>query len=126
MESRRTKKAGELMMRQNAEENLEPGSQIDAEYFRTGDRAFCLRCQKPVDLMTYSKSAEFFKTDLEDIRKHAESGDLHRIHNRRGEMMICCNSLFTFFDSRETRPLDPKHPSLRPEEFREEIKKKSA
>lgn len=106
------------MTKQNPKESSETGSPISAEYFRTRDRAFCLKCQKPVDLMTYAKAAEFFKMEVEDILQLAEGGHLHRIHNRRGVMMICGDSLFTFFDSCETRPLDPAHPSLRPEDFK--------
>jgi hypothetical protein len=103
-------------------------SRISANFHRTRGRAFCLKCQKPVDLMAYANAAEFFKTDLEDIEQLAETGQLHRIHNRRGEMMICSDSLFTLFDNRQTRLLKSDHSSLRPENFKDEerIKKKSA
>lgn len=94
-------------------------NRISANFHRTRGRAFCLKCQKPVDLMAYANAAEFFKTDLEDISNLAETGQLHRIHNRRGEMMICSDSLFTFFDSRQTRLLNPDHPSLKPEDFKD-------
>lgn len=119
------------MTKQNPKGSVEAGieaSRISANFHRTKIRAFCLRCQKPVDLMTYSNAAEFFKTDLEDIQELAETGHLHRVHNRRGEMMICSDSLFTLFDSRQTRPLNSDHPSLKPEDFKDEerFKKKSA
>lgn len=85
-------------------------------------------CQKPVDLMAFTYAAEFFKTDLEDIRKLAEAGRLHQVHNRRGETMICPDSLLTLFDGRQTRiyKLDPS--SLNSENLGEEekIQKKSA
>ncbi len=101
---------------------------ISANFHRTRGRAFCLKCQKPVDLMAYANAAEFFKTDLEDIEQLAETGQLHRIHNRRGETMICCDSLFTLFDNRPTRLLKLDYSSLNPENFNEEerVKKKSA
>ena len=94
-------------------------SRISANFHRTRGRAFCLKCQKPVDLMTYPNAANFFKTDLEEIQALAETGHLHRIHNRRGEMMICSDSIFTLFDNRQTRPLDSNHPSLKPEDFKD-------
>jgi hypothetical protein len=102
---------------QPAKENDE--NRISAEFRRTRDRAFCLKCQKPVDLMAYSSAADFFKTDLEDIQGLAETGQLHRIHNRRGEMMICSDSLFTLFDNRQTRPLKSDYPSLKSEDFKD-------
>lgn len=119
------------MTKQNTKGNLDTGIEVNrtsANFHRTKIRAFCLRCQKPVDLMTYSNAAEFFKTDLEDIQGLAETGNLHRIHNRRGEMMICSDSLFTLFDSRQTRLLKPDYSSLKPEDFRDEerVRKKSA
>lgn len=92
-------------------------TRISGEFRRTRDRAFCLKCQKPVDLMGYSNAAEFFKTDLEDIQGLAETGQLHRIHNRRGEMMICSDSLFTLFDTRQTRPLKLDYSTLKSDEF---------
>ncbi len=103
-------------------------SRISANFHRTRGRAFCLKCQKPVDLMAYANAAEFFKTDLEDIEQLAETGQLHRIHNRRGETMICSDSLFTLFDNRQTRILKLEYSSLNPESFKEEenVKKKSA
>ena len=97
-------------------------SRISANFHRTRGRAFCLKCQKPVDLMAFSNAAEFFKTDLEDIEQLAETGQLHRIHNRRGETMICCDSLFTLFDNRQTRILNLDYSSLKPEDFKEEEK----
>ena len=120
------------MTKQDTKGDVDAGNElnrISANFHRTKIRAFCLRCQKPVDLMTYSGAAEFFKTDLEDIQELAETGHLHRVHNRRGEMMICSDSLFTLFDSRQTRLLKlDSSSSLKPEEFKDEerFKKKSA
>lgn len=102
-------------------------NRISANFHRTRGRAFCIKCQKPVDLMAYGNAAEFFKTDLEDIEQLAETGQLHRIHNRRGETMICCDSLFTLFDNRQTRIYKLDRSLLNPEDFeKEKVKKKSA
>jgi hypothetical protein len=73
---------------------------------RHSGSAVCPICEKPVDLMDPAEAARCFKTDEQDIEFLAKSGDIHRIHNRRGEVMICCNSLFACFDKRPTRLLD--------------------
>ena len=67
---------------------------------------FCPKCKKPVELLTFSRSAGLFKTDDQDIEFLAKRGDLHRLHNRNGELLICSNSLFDCFDTRKTRLLD--------------------
>jgi hypothetical protein len=74
---------------------------------RLSDHAFCPVCQKLIRLVTFTDAALIFKTDEEDITSQAESLKLHRVHNRRGNVMICTDSLFSYFDERETRPLRP-------------------
>jgi len=74
--------------------------------FRRTASAFCPACEKPVQLLSFSRAADMFNTDSQDINFLAKRGDLHRIHNRRGELMICSISLFDCFDTRETRLLD--------------------
>lgn len=73
---------------------------------RRSDKAFCIVCDKPVDLLGFQASADLFNTDLQDIEFLAGQAEVHRIHNRRGEVMICSDSLFTRFDERPTRLLD--------------------
>lgn len=68
--------------------------------------AHCPKCEKPVDLMSIADAARCFKTDEQDIEFLIKTGRVHGLHNRRGEVMICCNSLFTCFDSRPTRLLN--------------------
>ena len=63
--------------------------------------------------MSYDAAAKLFKTDRQDIAFLAESCRLHRVHNQRGKVMICTLSLFDYFESRETRPLDPNVPESR-------------
>jgi hypothetical protein len=72
---------------------------------RRRNHAFCPVCEKLVKLMSFSDSATAFKTDESDINQLAEKRQLHRLHNRRGKVMICADSLFRCFDNRQTRPL---------------------
>ncbi len=90
---------------------------INVNLFRTADGAFCLKCEKPVRLVDYGQAAECFKTDVGDIFELAESRQLHRLHNRRGATMICAESLFTLFESRQTRCLKPDFLSFNPADF---------
>ena len=84
-------------------------SERNIPYFpRTRNRAFCPRCDKPVDLVRFDEAAAFYKTQISDITALSETGDLHRIHNSKGEVLICSDSLFAEFDRRETRKLDMK------------------
>jgi hypothetical protein len=78
-------------------------TRIRATPYRTADRALCLLCEKPVKLLSFSEAAELFKTDGEEIENLAQTGKLHRIHNNRGTVMICAESLFCLFDSRPTQ-----------------------
>jgi hypothetical protein len=84
---------------------------VRATPFRTENRAFCPTCQKPVDLMSIEKTAEFYKTNVEEIKSLTHNTVLHPIHNNRGNLMICAESLFAFFERRETQLLDPSYVS---------------
>jgi hypothetical protein len=73
---------------------------------RRTDKAYCIACDKPVDLLGFQASADLFNTDRQDIEFLAGQAAIHRIHNRHGEVMICAASLFAVFDERPTRLLD--------------------
>lgn len=73
---------------------------------RGWNKAFCVVCEKPVDLVGFQAAADLFNTDMQDIEFLASRSEIHRIHNRRGEVMICSASLFTVFEDRPTRLLD--------------------
>ncbi len=108
------------MMRQDSKEKIEieyKDGYFNEDLHRTDDRAFCLMGGKTVKLMDYGQAAKCFKTDVEDISELAESQQLHRIHNRHGETMICSESLFTLFDSRQTRRLKPDFLPFNPADF---------
>jgi hypothetical protein len=81
------------------------GRQFSTNSLRLNSIAPCLVCGKPVELLTQEAAAELFNTDTQDIEFLAKHGDLHRIHNRTGRVMICSISLFECFESRQTRLL---------------------
>ena len=97
-------------MKTNEEKSAAP-ERVRATPYRTRDRALCPLCEKPVKLMTFSESAEFFKTETAEIEYLANSGKLHRIHNNRGKVMICAESLFYIFDASPTQVLPHKTPA---------------
>jgi hypothetical protein len=76
-------------------------------YLRRSGFAFCPVCEKPVGLLSFDAAAELFKTNVPDIESLAGRGELHRVHNRNGVVLICSDSLFTCINSRETMRLDP-------------------
>ena len=82
---------------------------VRATPFRTKNRAFCPSCQKPVDLMSIEEAAGFYKTNVGDIKSLTQNIILHPIHNSRGNLMLCTDSLFTTFEQRQTQILDKKH-----------------
>jgi hypothetical protein len=73
---------------------------------RRSSFALCPKCNKVVDLMEYDRAAEVFHTDAQDIKYLAGRGDVHRVHNRKGVVMVCSISLFECFEARRTRLLD--------------------
>jgi len=81
---------------------------IRATPYRTSDRALCPLCEKPVKLLSFSDAADFIKTETAEIENLAKTGKLHRIHNNRGKVMICAESLFFLFENRPTQLLTPK------------------
>ena len=73
---------------------------------RRSGHGYCPVCEKLVELFTFEAAAGLFHTDLRDVEDLAGQFILHRVHNRRGSVMICSISLFDCFESRRTRRLD--------------------
>jgi hypothetical protein len=67
---------------------------VRATPYRTSRRAYCPMCGKPVELLGFSEAVDFFKTDFQAINGLVERGELHRLHNRKGLVMICADSVF--------------------------------
>ena len=74
---------------------------VRATPYRTRDRAFCPECEKPVKLLSFAEAAEFVKTGFENVLRLAEIQELHRLHNRKGAVMICGESLFRLLTNRQ-------------------------
>ena len=87
---------------------------IDAIYLRRRSAAYCPLCEKLVELLGFSEAADLFNTDTDDIELLANAGEIHRIHNSRGKVLICSDSLFRCFNGRQTRRLDEKYRILEP------------
>ena len=91
-------------MKQNNEKTTETTTgQLPGHTFRRSDAAYCFICQKPVKLLTFSQAAGFFETDVAHFCRLSEMSDLHRIHNRKGKVMICGDSLFALLNHRQQR-----------------------
>lgn len=81
--------------------------QFKAAYFaRTGDRAFCARCEKTVGLFRLDEAAARYATAIGEIAALSEKGCLHTIDNGLGEILICRDSLSEEFSRRQTEELD--------------------
>jgi hypothetical protein len=76
------------------------------KYPRAVDTAFCPVCEKLVRLMSFTESANLLETAVSDAQDLAERHVLHRVHNNRGEIMICSESIIACFREQETQPLD--------------------
>jgi hypothetical protein len=74
---------------------------VRATPYRTRDQAFCPDCDKPVHLLSFEEATEFVKTGFENILRLAEMHELHRLHNRKGVVMICADSLFQILNNRQ-------------------------
>lgn len=78
-------------------------------HFRTKTVALCPSCRKPVKLISVSRTAEFYKTTLEEIYQLRDKLVLHPVHNIKGELMICEESLLGAFEQRKTQNLDSNY-----------------
>ena len=82
------------------QENL-PGPLV-----RRSRQAFCPVCAEQSKLVPFEDAAARYNTDLQDIEYLSNRGEIHKVHNRRGRLMICDRSLSACFESRRTRLLD--------------------
>jgi hypothetical protein len=72
---------------------------------RGNTRAYCPKCERPVQLISDSKAEDIFRSELPDLLSLATRGVLHRLHNSRGTLMFCGDSLFQCFSDRPTQLL---------------------
>jgi hypothetical protein len=64
--------------------------------------AYCLLCDNLVNLLTPDQAADTFQMTPDEIRSLWESGMVHRLHNRKAEIMLCRVSMFAYFESCKT------------------------
>ncbi len=60
---------------------------------RSRDRAFCILCDQIVRLVTPQETEEMFRANWVELMRLTEEGRIHRIHNSKGRIRICFNSL---------------------------------
>jgi hypothetical protein len=60
---------------------------------RTHNRAFGFLCQTITPLLTFRQAAQICEMTVEEVLRCATGGAVHRLHNSRGEVLICRNSL---------------------------------
>jgi hypothetical protein len=64
--------------------------------------AYCLLCDNLVNLLTEAEAAETFQMSAEEITSLLDSGSIHRLHNRKAELMLCRVSMFAYFEACKT------------------------
>ncbi len=62
---------------------------------RSQSNAFCFLCHAKVELVSIPQAAQICRTTQHEVYQLAEKGEVHRIHNSKGNIMICRNSLKT-------------------------------
>lgn len=60
---------------------------------RTRTEAFCLLCKTRVSLMTIEQTKKLYASNWNDVLRLADDGEVHLIHNSKGELQVCINSL---------------------------------
>ncbi len=77
-----------------------------AERERTQTQALCLSCKKQTTLVTVGEAIQIHQFTLDEISRYVAARVLHQIHNSRGEILFCRNSLRLIeSDLRMTQPL---------------------
>ena len=72
---------------------------------RGSSRAYCPKCERPVQLICVADAEDLFKSTKEHLRQLADNGVLHRLHNVRAKVMFCSDSVYRYFDERTTQLL---------------------
>jgi hypothetical protein len=60
---------------------------------RTRNEAYCIKCEAQVHLVAFREAANFCGIGTEEIVQAADRGEIHRLHNSEGRIMICFKSL---------------------------------
>lgn len=67
--------------------------QVPDKLRRSKSKAFCLLCRIRVNLKSFQQAADYCRTNELEVQFLAERNELHRIHNSKGEIRICAESL---------------------------------
>lgn len=96
-------------MNQNTEQIIKPETEIlTRNSFRRSNESQCFICQKTVKLLTFLQAAELFGTGIEQICRLSEKKDLHLLHNRKGIVMVCSDSVIRFLNRRQMMISNPQ------------------
>ena len=87
---------------------------ISNQTFRQSAKAFCLICQQSVKLLSFAETAELFETTVQNILQTRRRTELHLLHNRRGVVMICKNSVADILNQRQMMISNPRIMILKP------------
>lgn len=60
---------------------------------RSRTKAFCIFCETIVGLIDDEQASNFMQTDLYTLERLAAEGEIHRLHNRKGNVMFCRRAL---------------------------------
>lgn len=80
-----------MKLKENSEKKSTYGKR---SVVRTRNQTFCSICKLQVGLVAVEKAAETYETTSVEIVVLAEKGIIHRLHNAKGNVMLCANSLF--------------------------------
>lgn len=71
------------------------------------DKAFCLVCEKGVELLEFPQAVSFFRGNSQKVRQFIQDSQIHLLHNLMGLVMLCADSVREVFQNMPTQPLDP-------------------
>jgi hypothetical protein len=72
--------------------SFEPESGINSGK-RTSTKAFCIVCQRRVNLITFDTAIIVLCVDPDGFLRLLEEGRIHRLHNSKGRILACLNSV---------------------------------
>ncbi len=60
---------------------------------RSRGKAFCVSCQRLVSLITFDTAIIVLCVNSDDFLQMLEDGKIHRLHNSKGKILACLNSV---------------------------------
>lgn len=56
-------------------------------------KTFCATCQRQVNLITFDTAIIVLCSNPDDFLRLVEEGKIHRLHNSKGKILACLNSV---------------------------------